>query len=128
MNTLLNQNNWSSPYQMGGASFTPYMNQSWPSQQQRLPVYSAQPIHGHDAAGTFGVQIAVNGVPRLDAINEATAAVGEYAAVSTKCLVTVAQTDCPCNCVSAPTAVTLVNPSEVGATDAHYNVIVSKLC
>ena len=81
-----------------------------------------------DAAGTFGVQVAVNGVPRLDAINEDTAAVGEYGSVSTKCLVTVAQTDCPCNCVSAPTAVTIVNPSEVGATDAHYNVIISKLC
>ena len=53
MSNLLNQNNWSPPYQMGGANFTPYMNQPWPSQQQRLPVYSAQPIHGHDAAMQF---------------------------------------------------------------------------
>lgn len=81
-----------------------------------------------DAAGTFGVQVAVNGIPRLDAINEATAATGEYGAVSTNCIVTVAQNDCPCNCVSAPTNITLVNPSDVGATDAHYNMIITKLC
>ncbi len=81
-----------------------------------------------DAEGTFGVQVAVNGIPRLDAINEATAAVGSYGAVSTNCIITVAQSDCPCNCVSAPTNVTLVNPSTAGATDAHYNLIITKLC
>lgn len=79
-------------------------------------------------AGNFGVQVAVNGIPRLDAINEATAAVGDYAAVSTNCIITVARSDCPCNCVSSPTTVTLVNPSDVGATDAHYNLIITKLC
>lgn len=79
-------------------------------------------------AGEFGVQIVVNGVPRLDAINEATVAVGDLASVKTQCLVTVAQTDCPCNCVSAPTIVQIVNPSDVDATQGHYNVIVTKLC
>lgn len=79
-------------------------------------------------AGNFSIQLAVNGVPRLDAISEATVAVGDYAAVSFNCIVTVAQSDCPCNCVSAPTNITLVNPSDVGATDGHYNMLVTKLC
>lgn len=80
------------------------------------------------AAGDFGIQIAVNGVPRLDAINVATGAVGSFSSVSTQCLVTVAQTDCPCNCTSSATTVQLINPSDVGAVNAHYNVIVTKLC
>ena len=57
MSNLLNQNMWNQQpqYQMGGANFSPYINQSWqmPQQQQRLPVYSAPPIHGHDAAMQF---------------------------------------------------------------------------
>ena len=81
-----------------------------------------------DDAGNFGVQLAVNGIPRLDAISEATVAVGDYGAVSFNCLVTVATSDCPCNCTSAPTNLTLVNPSDVGATEGHYNMIVSQLC
>ena len=81
------------------------------------------------AAGNFGVQIAVNGVPRRDAINQATAtAVGDLVSAKTQAFVTVAQSDCPCNCTSAPTTVQIINPSDVGATDAHYNVTVSKLC
>lgn len=79
-------------------------------------------------AGDFAVQVAVNGVPRLDAINRSTTAVGDLTSVKTQAIVTVAQSDCPCNCTSAPTAVQIINPSDVGATDAHYNVIVSKLC
>lgn len=79
--------------------------------------------------GEFGVQVVVNGVPRADAINQATAvAAGDYVSVSTCCLISVAQTDCPCNCTSAPTTVSLINPTEVNADGAHYNVIVSKLC
>lgn len=80
------------------------------------------------AAGDFGIQIAVNSVPRLDAINEATGAVGSLSSVSTKCIVIVPYTNCPCNCTSAATTVQLINPSEVGTTDAHYNVLVTKLC
>ncbi len=81
-----------------------------------------------EAAGDFGVQVAVNGAPRLDAINMATVAVGDLASASTCCLVTVAQTNCPCNCTSAPTAVQIINPSDVASADAHYNVIVTQLC
>lgn len=81
-----------------------------------------------DAAGDFGVQVAVNGAPRLDAINLATGAVGSLTSAKTQCYVTVAQSDCPCDCTSAPTTVQIINPSTVGATDAHYNVSVSKLC
>ncbi len=79
--------------------------------------------------GEFGVQVVVNGVPRLDAISQTTvSAAGDFGAVSTHAIVTVAQSDCPCNCTSAPTTVSLINPTEVEAASAHYNVIVSKLC
>lgn len=79
-------------------------------------------------AGDFGIQIEVNGVPRLDGINESTVAVGDLASVSTNCLVVVQQTDCPCNCTSAPTTIQIINPTEVEATDAHYNMLITKLC
>ena len=79
-------------------------------------------------AGDFGIQITVNGVPRLDGINKMTTAVGDLASVKTECFVTVAQNDCPCNCTSAPTTVQVINPSDVGATDAHYNMIITKIC
>ena len=78
--------------------------------------------------GTFGVQVAVNGVPRLDAINQMTVAAGDLGSASTACIVTVTQSNCPCNCVAAATTVTIINPSDVEATAAHYNVVVSKLC
>lgn len=79
--------------------------------------------------GAFGVQIAVNGVPRADAINQMNvAAAGEFGSAATQCLVTVQQNNCPCNCTAAPTAVSILNPTAVAADGAHYNVIVSKLC
>lgn len=79
------------------------------------------------AAGDFGVQIVVNGVPRLDAINEETGAVGSLTSVSTKAIVIVQNNDCRCNALTAPTNVQIINPSAVGSTNAHYNVIVSQL-
>lgn len=79
--------------------------------------------------GEFGVQIVVNGIPRVDAISlETVAAAEDFGAVSTHAIVTVAQSDCPCNCTSAPTTVSLINPTEVEAASAHYNMSVSKLC
>ena len=41
------------PLVNGGASFTPYNNPYFPMQQQRLPVYTAAPIHGENAAWQF---------------------------------------------------------------------------
>ncbi len=81
-----------------------------------------------DAVGDFGVQIAVDGAPRLDGINLTTGAVGDLSSVATQCLVVVEKSNCPCNCTSTATTVQIINPSTVGATGAHYNVIVSKLC
>ena len=79
-------------------------------------------------AGDFGVQIAVNGIARLDAINQATVAVGDLASAKTQCFVTVAQSDCPCNVTSTPTSVQIINPSTVDAAGAHYNVTITKIC
>lgn len=42
------------PLVNGGASFAPYNNPYFPiQQQQRLPVYTAAPIHGENAAWQF---------------------------------------------------------------------------
>ena len=41
------------PVMNGGASFSPYNNPYFPVQQQRLPVYTAAPIHGENAAWQF---------------------------------------------------------------------------
>lgn len=79
-------------------------------------------------AGDFGVQVVVNGVPRPEAINLSTVAVGDLASVSTNCIVTVQENNCPCNCVAAPTTIQVINPAEVASADAHYNMIVTKLC
>ena len=54
MGNLLNQNMIWNQYQMGGANFSPYVTQPWaPMQPQKLPVYTAQPIHGYNAAYQF---------------------------------------------------------------------------
>ena len=79
-------------------------------------------------AGDFGVQLYVNGVPRLDAISKTTVAVGDLGAVSTKAIVVVQESDCPCNCTAAPTIVQAWNPSDVASATAHYNILVTKLC
>lgn len=81
------------------------------------------------AVGDFGVQITVNGIPRADAINQtAVETAGNYGSASTSCLVTVAQSDCPCNCTSSPTTISIINPTVTAADDAHYNVTVTKIC
>lgn len=54
-------NSWNQPMNnnmvMGNASFSPYYNntQMWPQQQQRAPVYHAEPIHGESAAWSFPI-------------------------------------------------------------------------
>ena len=58
----------------------------------------------------------------------ATVAVGDLATASFDCVVSVAQSNCPCNCTSAPTTVQLLNSSDVGSTGAHYNMLITKLC
>lgn len=79
--------------------------------------------------GEFGVQIVVNGSPRIDAINQGTASTaGDFVSVNTSCIVVVSQNDCPCNCTAMPTTVSLINPTEIEAENAHYNLTVTKLC
>lgn len=78
-------------------------------------------------AGDFSIQIYVNGVPRLDAINESTVAVGDMASVSTEAIIVVEENDCRCNCFTSATNVQVVNPSTVDAEEAHYNLIVNKI-
>ena len=57
-------NSWNQPMNnnnnmvMGNASFSPYYNNmpTWPQQQQqRAPVYHAEPIHGEAAAWSFPI-------------------------------------------------------------------------
>lgn len=51
MNNYLQQNQ-GQQLVSGGASFSPYMNPSW-TPMNRLPTYSASPLHGENAAWQF---------------------------------------------------------------------------
>ena len=81
------------------------------------------------AAGTFGVQIAVNGVPRLDAINQMTVAAAAIGNAATEALVVVPESNCPCDCTSTATTVSVIIPTgTVDVTEGHFNLIITKVC
>ena len=78
-------------------------------------------------AGDYSIQLAVNGVPQPQAISTTTLAAAGNASGSFSSIVTVADSDCPCNWTASATTLSIINPSTVGVTDAHINMIVSKL-
>lgn len=81
------------------------------------------------AAGLYGIQIAVNGALRLDAINQMTVASGDVGSASTRCYVIVPNSNCPCDCTSTATTVQVINPAtNVAVTDGHINITVTKVC
>lgn len=79
-------------------------------------------------AGEFTIQLSRDGVPMVGGISSTSVAAGDVGSVSFECLVVVPQTNCPCNCTSAPVTIQVNNASEVEVTDAYINVIVTKLC
>jgi len=78
------------------------------------------------AAGTGSVQLFVNGVAQPQAISSYTAAAATISNFNFKTLVQVAENNCCCNNVSSPTVLQVLN-NDVALTDAHINIVVTKL-
>ena len=77
-------------------------------------------------AGTAIIQLNANGVALPQANTSFDVAAATVCNFSFKTLIQVANNNCPCNCVSSPTVLQLVNGEEA-LTDAHINIIVTKL-
>ena len=81
------------------------------------------------ADGVYSIQLAKNGIPIPQAISATTAAAASIASGSFTTLVTVAQSDCPCNWTTSATNLSIINPEgSADVTEAHINMIVTKLC
>lgn len=78
-------------------------------------------------AGDYSIQLTRNGVPMAQAISTTALAAAGSASGAFETLVVVDESDCPCNWTSAAVTIGVINPSTVEATEAHINVVVSKL-
>lgn len=78
-------------------------------------------------AGDYSIQLTRNGIPLPQSISTTTLTAAGSAAGSFEALIVVEESDCPCNWTSSAVTIGVINPSEVEVTDAHINVIVSKL-
>lgn len=79
------------------------------------------------AAGTYSIQLAVNGIPLPQAISTVNVAAGEIGNGSFTAVIPVNESDCPNNWTSTATLLSIINSSEDDVTDAHINVTVTKL-
>lgn len=79
------------------------------------------------AAGVDTIQLYKNGVAQPQAISSFTAATDSTTPFSFKTLVQVTENNCNCNCISSPTTLQIMN-GEVALTDAHINIVVTKIC
>ena len=77
-------------------------------------------------AGTGVVQLYANGVAQPQAIRSFTLATGDVASFGFKTLIQVVNNNCPCNCVSSPTVLQIMNGT-ADLTEAHINVVITKL-
>ena len=78
-------------------------------------------------AGDYSIQLTRNGVPLPQAISTTTLTAAGSANGAFDTLVVVEENDCPCNWTSAAVTIGILNPSTVEVTDAHINIVVSKL-
>ena len=78
------------------------------------------------AAGTGSTQLYVNGVAQLQAISSYNTAANSISNFSFKTFVQVATNNCPCNCISSPTVLQVMNGEE-NLTEAHINIVVTKI-
>ena len=80
-----------------------------------------------DAATEVSVQLMVNGVLQPQAITSfVPAAVTDTRAFGFKTFVRVLENNCQCNCLTSPTTLQFVNGT-TALTDAHFNVVVTKI-
>ena len=79
------------------------------------------------AAGDYSIQLTRNGIPLPQAISTTPLTAAGSASGSFEALIVVEESDCPCNWTSAAVTVGVINPSTEEVTDAHINILVSKL-
>ena len=83
--------------------------------------------YGTAAAATLvSAQLYVNGVAQPQAIGAFTGVVGSAGSFPFKTFVQVAENNCQCNCASSPTVLQVRN-GETELTDAHINIVVTKI-
>lgn len=80
-----------------------------------------------DAATLVSAQLYVNGVAQPQALSTFTGVSGAADTFSFKTLVQVTENNCNCNCCSSPTVLQIRNGA-TALTDAHINVVVTKIC
>lgn len=78
------------------------------------------------AATLVSVQLNVNGVAQPQAISSFTGVASAAGVFGFKAFVQVSENNCPCNCISSPTVLQLVN-GITALTDAHINIVVTKI-
>ncbi len=78
-------------------------------------------------AGDYSIQLTRNGLPLPQAISTTPLTAAGSASGSFETLIVVEDSDCCCNWTSAATTIGIINPSTVEVTDAHINILVSKL-
>jgi len=78
-------------------------------------------------AGDYSIQLTRNGVPVPQAISTTTLTAAGSASGSFTTLIVVEDNDCCCNWTSSAVTIGVLNPSEVDVTEAHINVVVTKL-
>lgn len=71
-------------------------------------------------------QLYVNGVAQPQAISSFTGVAATADTFGFKTFVQVAENNCPCNCVSSPTVLQVIN-GITALTDAHINIVVTKI-
>lgn len=79
------------------------------------------------AAGEDTIQLYVNGVAQPQAVSSATLITTGATNFGFNSLIQVAANNCPCNCVASPTVVQVMN-GDSALTDAHINIVITKLC
>lgn len=79
------------------------------------------------AAAEGSTQLAVNGVLQPQAISLYTTTAGGVSNFGFKTFVQVANNNCNCNCFSTPTVLQVLN-GDAALTEAHINIVVTKIC
>lgn len=77
--------------------------------------------------GVYSIQLTRNGVPLPQAISSMTVAAGDIGSGSFETLIVVEDSNCSCDWTSVATSLGVINPSESDVTDAHINILISKL-
>lgn len=78
-------------------------------------------------AGVYSIQLTRNGIPLPQAISSMNVAAGEIGSGSFETLIVVEESNCSCDWTSVATSLGVINSSESDVTDAHINILVSKL-